>query len=290
VRRGVAWVTADAAHWIADSADVERVIEPSTAGRSALTTDSLVRPNLIDGRVGSMTRTGSAAQQRPALLGPYLGYVGYFVGAGLISGSVVHHPLDPIRYTIIGAAGVLTFLAATVLNEFVLPRQRPAGAQLLRIVGGSLLLSMGIGMLSGGIQHFDEFPARAAILVAAGLVLSFLAYIVRNVPQRWKSVVGPIGLGVLATAVMAFAGLSYLAAHTAAGTHSHGETAADAGHGDEPTNTDRHGAEGQVADHNEEPAARKAPATRTATASRTKATKKADAHAGHPHAGGDHHG
>ncbi|MEV0898165.1 hypothetical protein [Actinoplanes sp. NPDC049802] len=175
--------------------------------------------------------SAGSTQGSPAVLGPYLGYIGYFVGAGLISGSVVHYPLDPVRYALIGAAGVLLFLLATVLNEFVLPRQLPAGGQLARIVGGSLLLSMGIGMLSGGIQHFTEFPTRSAVLVPAGLVVSFLAYIMRNAPHRWKAIVGPIGLGIVVTAVLAFAGLNYLATHSTAAEHGHGETA---------TTTDEH--------------------------------------------------
>ncbi|MFF8261315.1 hypothetical protein [Streptomyces virginiae] len=29
---------------------------------------------------------------------------------------------------------------------------------MLAVIGSSLLLSFGIGMLSGGLQHFDEFP------------------------------------------------------------------------------------------------------------------------------------
>jgi hypothetical protein len=192
-----------------------------------LATSSTVLPRPAQDHAQAARSAGSAAgtQPSPAVLGPYLGYIGYFVGAGLISGSVVHYPLDPVRYALIGGAGALLFLLATVLNEFVLPRQRPAGPQVARIVGGSLLLSMGIGMLSGGIQHFTEFPTRSAVLVPAGLVVSFLAYIVRNAPQRWKAIVGPLGLGVAVTAVLAFAGLNYLATHSTA-DHGHGETAA----------------------------------------------------------------
>jgi hypothetical protein len=190
-----------------------------------LATSSTVLSRSAQDHAEAARSAGSAVstQPSPAVLGPYLGYIGYFVGAGLISGSVVHYPLDPVRYALIGAAGALLFLLATVLNEFVLPRQRPAGGQLARIVGGSLVLSMGIGMLSGGIQHFTEFPTRSAVLVPAGLMVSFLAYIVRNAPHRWKAIVGPIGLGIAVTAVLAFAGLNYLATHSTA-DHGHGET------------------------------------------------------------------
>lgn len=228
------------------------------------------------------------AERSSALLGPYLGYIGYFVGAGLISGSVVHYPLDPARYALIGAAGVLIFLLATVLNEFILPRQRPAGGQLLRIVGGSLLLSMGIGMLSGGIQHFTEFPTRSAVLVPAGLMLSFVAYIVRTAPQRGKAIVGPIGLGVLTAAVLAFTALNYLATHSTPAEHGHGEAATTGGHAEQPTTTDHHTGDAKPAGA--------PPATVTPAAERPSPTLQAsptttgDSHDDHPHGTEENHG
>jgi hypothetical protein len=61
---------------------------------------------------------------------------------------------------------------ATVLHEFVLTRQCPGMTKVLGIVAASLALSFGIGMLSGGQQHFEDFPARAAMLIPFGLALS----------------------------------------------------------------------------------------------------------------------
>ncbi|MCX5582952.1 MULTISPECIES: hypothetical protein [Streptomyces] len=68
---------------------------------------------------------------------------GYFVGAGLLSGAVVHHPLDPARYSRIAVYGVLVFLAATALNEFVLASRRPTLPRALAVMGASLLLPFG---------------------------------------------------------------------------------------------------------------------------------------------------
>ncbi|MBT2469027.1 hypothetical protein J7E97_14405 [Streptomyces sp. ISL-66] len=167
-----------------------------------------------------------ARSRRKTLLARYLGYVGYFVGAGLISGAVVHHPLDPARYTRIAVYGVLVFLTATALNEFVLARRKPTLPGVLSVMGASLLLSFGIGMLSGGLQHFEDFPLRAATLIPAGIVLSFTAYVIKDEDSTWRRTFGLAGLAVLVTAVIAFAGLRYLASTLAeqpgSGGHSHG--------------------------------------------------------------------
>ncbi|UUU44306.1 hypothetical protein [Streptomyces sp. NBC_00162] len=101
------------------------------------------------------------------------------------------------------------------------------------VIGSSLLLSFGIGMLSGGLQHFDDFPARGAVLVPAGIVVSFIAYVIKDADTPWQRIFSPLGVSVLAVAALALFGLRELAAsmETApGGGHSHGtaeEPAAD---------------------------------------------------------------
>lgn len=167
---------------------------------------------------------------RPA--GPYLGYVGCFVGAGLVSGGIVHYPLEPARYAGLAAAGVVLFLLATVLDERVRGaregRAEP-GPGRVRLVGGSLLLSLGVGMLSGGVQHFADVPDRAAVLVPAGLLLSYVAYQVREAAEVRASLLRPTtGLVVLVAAAL-LAGLQSVAAGmpAAAGGHDHSTGAAE---------------------------------------------------------------
>lgn len=106
-----------------------------------------------EGGRAALRKARARRARQTSLPARYLGYVGYFVGAGLISGAVVRHPLDPARYTRIALYGTLVFLAATVLNELVLTRDRPGLARVLVVIGASLALSFGIGMLSGGLQH-----------------------------------------------------------------------------------------------------------------------------------------
>ncbi|GAA1153836.1 hypothetical protein F4556_001461 [Kitasatospora gansuensis] len=170
-------------------------------------------------------RSHRARPKQPALLSRYLGYVGYFVGTGLISGAVVHHPLDPARYTVIGLAGAALFLVAAIAAELGGPG-RPSAGRLLLVLGSSLALSFGIGMLSGGLQHFEDFPARAAVLIPAGLLLSFLAYTVKEADRPARRILGLPGVVVLVATVLAFGGLRQLAAgigQPADGhSHSHG--------------------------------------------------------------------
>ena len=133
------------------------------------------------------------------------------MGAGLISGAVVHHPLDPARYTKIAVIGVLVFLVATLVNEFLLAADRPALPRAILVIAASLLLSFGIGMLSGGLQHFEDFPDRGAVFVPLGITVSFIAFVLKDPESSWRRVFGPLGLAVLLTATVSFFGLRTIA-------------------------------------------------------------------------------
>ncbi|KOV74255.1 hypothetical protein ADL00_02665 [Streptomyces sp. AS58] len=150
----------------------------------------------------------------------------YFVGAGLISGAVVHHPLDPARYTKIAVIGVLVFLVATLVNEFLLAAERPGLPRAVLVIAASLLLSFGIGMLSGGLQHFEDFPDRGVVLVPAGITVSFIAFVLKDAQSSWRRIFGPLGLAILLTAAASFFGLRTIAAGmgptTGESGHSHG--------------------------------------------------------------------
>ncbi|MDT9691876.1 hypothetical protein Q5762_26795 [Streptomyces sp. P9(2023)] len=197
-------------------------------------------PQPVPGGRAAARRARSRRKRKTPLAGRYIGYVLYFVGAGLISGAVVHHPLDPARYTMVGIIGVLVFLAATVVNEFLLAQDRPPLARALAVVAASLLLSFGIGMLSGGLQHFGDFPARGAVLVPLGIVVSFVAFVLKDAETSSRRIFSPLGLAFLLLAGGSYLGLSTIAAGMAGeasegGGHSHGG-------GGEPE-TDDHGAE-----------------------------------------------
>jgi Ca2+/H+ antiporter len=110
------------------------------------------------------------------VLRPYLVYVLLFVGAGMVSGGVVHYPLNENFYGVLAALGGIVFAIGSLANELISGKGLPKAGSLFSLILTSLLLSFGIGMLSGGIQHFTDFPSRAAKLVPLGITLSFIAY------------------------------------------------------------------------------------------------------------------
>ncbi|MEU0715757.1 hypothetical protein ABZ498_01080 [Streptomyces lavendulocolor] len=207
-------------------------------------TQLIERPYEIDSQPGprsgraALRKARSRRARKNALLARYLGYVGYFVGAGLISGGVVHHPLDPARYTRIAVYGALVFLAATLLNEYILAEKKPTLPRMLQVMGASLLLSFGIGMLSGGLQHFDDFPARGAVLVPLGITVSFVAYVLKDAESTWRRIFSLAGLAVLVLVIVSSVGLRYVASTMEVpadgGGHSHGggQEPEEEGHGE----------------------------------------------------------
>lgn len=157
------------------------------------------------------------------VLRPYLVYVLLFVGAGMVSGGVVHYPLNEGFYGILAALAGIVFVIGSLANELLNGKGLPRAGALFSLIITSLLLSFGIGMLSGGIQHFTDFPSRAAILVPAGITLSFIAYCFKaNLFQRSAiKKVSMAGVLVLGTAISSLAVLTNIADSKNKPVHTH---------------------------------------------------------------------
>ena len=169
---------------------------------------------------------------------PYLGYVLNFVGAGMVSGGVVHYPLNESFYGALSITGAFVFTAGAIVTELVHGRKLGNAMRVVFLITTSLLLSFGIGMLSGGIQHFTDFPDRATILIPAGLTLSFAAFCLKNDTLRKgllkKSLIG--GLAIVMISGGSYFALGNLAASLEPSGHSHGEVSTEHS---ETTHTDQ---------------------------------------------------
>ena len=170
------------------------------------------------------THLESAPAKRiePPLRARYVGAMLYFMGAALIAGGVVHYPIDPPQYTVITVVGAFVFALGTVFKEFVLAPVRPTIRRAVWAVTTSLFLSLGVGLTGGGIQHFDQFPERCAIMTPVGLALSYIAYVAKDPEGRWRDLVSRFAAGMAAVVVATWLGMSALA-HTIDTTgHHHG--------------------------------------------------------------------
>lgn len=162
------------------------------------------------------------------VLSRYGTYLALFVGAGLISGAVVHFPLAPTRYAVIGGVGAAVFAVASVLAD----RAGRDALGIARLAIASLALALGIGMVSGSIQHFQDIPERASKLVPIGLALSVAAFIVRNELRPKKDDLAAVALWAVVAVVALGLGLGRLADTMEAGGAGHGH-----GHGGEAAQT-----------------------------------------------------
>jgi hypothetical protein len=155
------------------------------------------------------------------ILTPYALYVALYLGVALTGGSVVHLPLAPARYLLIGGIGVLVFIAASVADA----RRRHAaglegpGGGLGRYVGWSVALSIGLGMLSGSIQHFMDFPHYASALLALGVPVTLAAYVGRERLDVPRPQLLRLGAAALAFTLVLFLGLDLLADEIAPHDH-----------------------------------------------------------------------
>ncbi|MFF8265327.1 hypothetical protein [Streptomyces virginiae] len=123
------------------------------------------------------------------------------------------------------AVGAFVFLPGTIVNEFVLADERPALSQAVSLVAFSLLLSFGIGLVRGGIQHFEQFPERSAWMTPIGLLMSYVTFVAKDSKGRWRHLVTPFAGGVVALAVLAWLGMTALAGNiSSGGGHDHGST------------------------------------------------------------------
>jgi uncharacterized protein (DUF305 family) len=108
---------------------------------------------------------------------PYFVYLMYFLGVGFLGGAIVHFPVNPNLYGIIGAVGAIIFTFASTLNEWITNKRHVLHEGVIKILLYSLVLSIGLGMISGGIQHFVDFPIYASYLIPGGFIISLLGYV-----------------------------------------------------------------------------------------------------------------
>lgn len=98
-----------------------------------------------------------------------------------MAGSIIHmgegvNPWDLGLFSV----GVVLFVAGSVAMDIRQGGKRLKEEGIFKFLLLSLFLSIGIGMASGGIQHFDDTPQYSAILIPLGISIGLLAYILKE--------------------------------------------------------------------------------------------------------------
>jgi hypothetical protein len=112
----------------------------------------------------------------------YISYLALFIGTGFISGAIVHtgNISELEKYIIIGLVGISLFVAGSFMQESIINANNPNGQNVIKFFIFSLMLSIGIGMISGGTQHFSDFPIYSSYLIPIGFILSYVAFLLKN--------------------------------------------------------------------------------------------------------------
>jgi len=153
-----------------------------------------------------MTETKETnATPKASLLKPisrYLAFVGMFVGAGFIAGSIVHlgEGINTWDVSVL-IVGVLFFLASTCVQEFVFNKQSYKDLEVVQFILYSIVLALGVGMASGGVQHFVDTPGYSSFLIPTGLGLGVIAFFLKErvvfTPKKWLQIVSTVIVATL---------------------------------------------------------------------------------------------
>ncbi|MCX6782549.1 MAG: hypothetical protein NTZ20_00930 [Candidatus Levybacteria bacterium] len=74
---------------------------------------------------------------------PYLVYLMYFLGVGFLGGAIVHFPVNPQIYGVIGAVGAIIFTVASTLNEWITNKRHVLYEGAAKKYNPLLILSIG---------------------------------------------------------------------------------------------------------------------------------------------------
>lgn len=131
----------------------------------------------------------------------YARFVSLLLGTGFVAGSIVHFGEGITIWDVsVLLLGILLFVFGSVWQQIVDGKMAGNISGIMRTIFATLLLSLTVGMASGGSQHFIDTPEYAALLISVGLTLGFVMFIIKNDKRlnlkRWILLVG--GLCVIA--------------------------------------------------------------------------------------------
>lgn len=119
---------------------------------------------------------------------PFIIFTAMFVGAGFISGGIVHLG-DGFNWWDLSliVIGIVLFVIGSYAQEVRSNQGNLKKEGVVLFLFYSLLLSIGIGMASGGTQHFVDTPEYSNYLIPIGLFLGVPAFALKQNISLLKS-------------------------------------------------------------------------------------------------------
>ncbi len=111
----------------------------------------------------------------------YISYLSTFVGMGFVSGAIVHSgDIAQInKYIDIFVVGVVLYSAGSILQNY-LDGEKLTPKNLIF----AILLSVTVGMVSGGTQHYTDFPQYATALIPLGIFCSYIFFSINKITTK----------------------------------------------------------------------------------------------------------
>lgn len=147
-----------------------------------------------------------------------------YIGVSFITGSISHGFFSESRAIFTGILGVFFFLAGSFLEEWINIKHS------WNIIIAWTLLSVGIGAVTGGLQHFPDSPERSVWIIPIGYLISlfFFAFIHEyKLTRKEYKYIAVSAIGMTLLSISLFSLLEYT---SILGTHT--EQSETAGHHD----------------------------------------------------------
>lgn len=134
---------------------------------------------------------------------PFITFIALFIGTGFVSGSIVHMGEGVNVWDLsLLAIGAILFVSGSVFQDIQQGMRRMQDEGIILFLTLSLLLSIGIGMASGGMQHFVDTPSYSAILIPLGLGIGFIAFLLKErialTPREWVIIIPSVCFAIAA--------------------------------------------------------------------------------------------
>lgn len=147
-----------------------------------------------------------------------------YIGVSFITGSISHGFFSESRAIFTGIFGVIFFLIGSFLEEWIDLKHS------WNIIIAWTLLSVGIGAVTGGLQHFPDSPERSVWIIPIGYIVSLFFFAFIHEYKLTKKEYTYIAVSAIFMTLLSISLFSLLEYTSILGTHT--EQSETAGHHD----------------------------------------------------------